>query len=121
MTGPQRDVFLFFLGIIALGIVLLFGGCSLQHGALRALEGVSPDEHQAQCSKLDHQQMGWTTASIVFGGLSGAGGLTSLAVSDNQIVVRVMGGMSMGVTILSGVSVYYASIYTQRYVRQCAP
>jgi hypothetical protein len=99
---------------------LAFSACSLQWKNMRAPEDIPIAQQQAVCAKLDNQQLGWNVASITLGGLSGASGLTSIVVSDNQKVIEAMGGISLIVTVASAVSAFLAAQFTQRFCRQCA-
>ncbi len=104
------------------GLALAIGspGCSLQWKNMKATDALPLEVQQAQCAKLDSQQMGWSAASIVFGGLSGASGLVAITVPDRPSVITAMGATSVGVTVFGAVAAYLATAYTQRFCRQCA-
>lgn len=106
--------------IRAAALLVLVAGCSLQWKNMRPNADESLAAQQAACAKLDSQQMGWNVAAIVAGGLSGASGLTTIALPSNQDVVYAMGAVSVVVTIASAVSTYVAAHYTQLFCRQCA-
>jgi hypothetical protein len=72
----------------------------------------------ADCSKLDNEQIGWTAASVVFGVLSGSGGIVA-SVFDNSAPRYVVG--SVGLTLAAGaaLSAYLANTYQHKYVAGC--
>lgn len=74
---------------------------------------------QAECDALDGKVTGWTATSVVLGAISGGGGLTTV-LTDDTTARYVVGGVGIGVAVLTALSAYLATSYSQKYARRCA-
>jgi hypothetical protein len=74
---------------------------------------------QAECDALDASVTKWTVLSLVAGGLAGGSGLTTI-ITDNQITRYVIGGVGIGVAVLTPVFAFMSASYSQKYARRCA-